>query len=136
MNQSRRFLLDSMELVNRMSCLMQRSLQIGSGANIHTLKVTAQHFVDYAEKVLWHLDQPIADQATVATYMVAKLAREHVKMVLTGEGGDELFAGYARYLVINGPPCFDGYRFSLEKCFAILPSKHQGCVAEESHFAR
>ncbi len=47
--------------------------------------------------MIWHLDQPIADQATIATYMVAKLAAQHVKMVLTGEGGDELFAGYARY---------------------------------------
>jgi asparagine synthase (glutamine-hydrolysing) len=67
------------------------------GCEHHTLKIRAQHFLDLAETVLWHLDQPIADQATVATLMVAKLARKHVKMVLTGEGGDELFAGYARY---------------------------------------
>ncbi|MFK7734816.1 MAG: asparagine synthase (glutamine-hydrolyzing) [Pirellulaceae bacterium] len=67
------------------------------GTEHHTLKIGAADFLEHAEKVLWHLDQPIADQATVATYMVAKLARQHVKMVLTGEGGDELFAGYARY---------------------------------------
>ncbi len=67
------------------------------GCEHHTLKITSNDFLGYAENVLWHLDQPIADQATVATHMVAKLAREHVKMVLTGEGGDELFAGYARY---------------------------------------
>lgn len=63
----------------------------------HEIIITARDFVDMAEKVIWHLDQPIADQATVATYMVSKLASQHVKMVLTGEGGDELFAGYARY---------------------------------------
>lgn len=63
----------------------------------HTLLISADDFLNHAEKVLFHLDQPIADQATVATHMVAKLARRHVKMVLTGEGGDELFAGYARY---------------------------------------
>jgi asparagine synthase (glutamine-hydrolysing) len=67
------------------------------GCEHHTLIVTADDFLEHAENVLWHLDQPIADQATVATHMVAKLARRHVKMVLTGEGGDELFAGYARY---------------------------------------
>jgi len=67
------------------------------GCQHHTLRITADDFLNYAQTVLWHLDQPIADQATVATFMVAKLAREHVKMVLTGEGGDELFAGYARY---------------------------------------
>ncbi|MFN8486563.1 MAG: asparagine synthase (glutamine-hydrolyzing) [Caldilineaceae bacterium] len=54
-------------------------------------------FMDLAEKVIWHLEQPIADQATVATYMLSHLAAKKVKMVLTGEGGDELFAGYARY---------------------------------------
>jgi asparagine synthase (glutamine-hydrolysing) len=67
------------------------------GCEHHTLKIGASDFLGLAEKVLWHLDQPIADQATIATHMVAKLARQHVKMVLTGEGGDELFAGYARY---------------------------------------
>lgn len=67
------------------------------GCEHHTLKIGASDFLGLAEKVLWHLDQPIADQATIATHMVSKLARQHVKMVLTGEGGDELFAGYARY---------------------------------------
>jgi asparagine synthase (glutamine-hydrolysing) len=63
----------------------------------HEIYVQSQDFCDLVEKVAWHLDQPIADQATVATYMVSQLASRHVKMVLTGEGGDELFAGYARY---------------------------------------
>jgi asparagine synthase (glutamine-hydrolysing) len=67
------------------------------GCAHHALKITSRDFLSLAEKVLWHLDQPIADQATIATFLVAKLARQHVKMVLTGEGGDELFAGYARY---------------------------------------
>ena len=47
--------------------------------------------------VVWHLDQPIADIACLANLLVAELAAQDVKMVLTGEGGDELFAGYARY---------------------------------------
>ncbi|MEM9643400.1 MAG: asparagine synthase (glutamine-hydrolyzing) [Planctomycetota bacterium] len=68
------------------------------GCEHHTLVINGNDFVEHAESVLWHLDQPIADQATAATHMVAKLARGHVKMVLTGEGGDELFAGYARYV--------------------------------------
>lgn len=64
----------------------------------HEIVINHQDFIDAAEKVVWHLDQPLADQATIATYMVSKLASAHVKMVLTGEGGDELFAGYARYV--------------------------------------
>lgn len=67
------------------------------GCQHHEIQIDGQDFVNYAEDVLFHLDQPLADNATIATYMVAKLARKHVKMVLTGEGGDELFAGYARY---------------------------------------
>jgi len=63
----------------------------------HEILIGPDDFIDLAQKVIWHLDQPIADQATVATYMLSKLAAQHVKMVLTGEGGDELFAGYARY---------------------------------------
>lgn len=67
------------------------------GCKHHALKITSDDFLRYADTVLWHLDQPIADQATIATFLVSKLASQHVKMVLTGEGGDELFAGYARY---------------------------------------
>ncbi len=63
----------------------------------HEIYVTPDDFMDLAGKIVWHLDQPIADNACVANYMVSRLAAQHVKMVLTGEGGDELFAGYARY---------------------------------------
>ncbi len=67
------------------------------GTDHHEIVVQASDLAEHAQQVMWHLDQPIADQATIATYMVAKLAAQHVKMVCTGEGGDELFAGYARY---------------------------------------
>jgi asparagine synthase (glutamine-hydrolysing) len=63
----------------------------------HEILIHPEDLTGLAEQVIWHLDQPIADQASLANYMVAELASRHVKMVLTGEGGDELFAGYARY---------------------------------------
>jgi asparagine synthase (glutamine-hydrolysing) len=47
--------------------------------------------------LIWHEDEPIAWPSSVSLHFVSKLAREHVKVVLTGEGSDELFAGYARY---------------------------------------
>ena len=68
------------------------------GCNHHEVLIGSDDFLSLADKVMWHLELPISDQATVATHMVARLARQHVKMVLTGEGGDELFAGYARYV--------------------------------------
>jgi len=54
--------------------------------------------VDLLHQLVWFLDEPFADSSAVPTFLVAKLARQHVKMVLTGDGGDEAFAGYDRYL--------------------------------------
>jgi asparagine synthase (glutamine-hydrolysing) len=67
------------------------------GTRHHEVVVTAGDFLDHAERVVWHLDQPVADLACFANMMLAERASERVKMVLTGEGGDELFAGYARH---------------------------------------
>ncbi len=49
-------------------------------------------------KLLWHVEEPISDSAIVTTYLVAELAAKSVKVILSGVGGDELFAGYRRYL--------------------------------------
>jgi asparagine synthase (glutamine-hydrolysing) len=68
------------------------------GAHHHEVLINAADFIGHAEKVIWHLDQPVADLACFANMMLAECAARHVKMVLTGEGGDELFAGYARYV--------------------------------------
>ena len=52
-------------------------------------------------KVVHHLDEPIADEAAIPTYLVSEAARQQVKVVLTGEGADELFAGYGQYYYIQ-----------------------------------
>jgi asparagine synthase (glutamine-hydrolysing) len=54
--------------------------------------------VQLLQDLVWYLDEPFADASAVPTYLVAKLARQHVKMVLTGDGGDEAFAGYDRHV--------------------------------------
>ena len=58
-------------------------------------ELTANHCPpDLLRKLVWHCDEPLADPAIVPTYLVSSLAREQVTVVLTGEGADELFAGY------------------------------------------
>ncbi len=59
--------------------------------------LTRQDFFDALPKLIWHEDEPIVWPSSVPLYFVARLAREHVKVVLTGEGSDETLAGYTRY---------------------------------------
>ena len=62
-----------------------------------TKVVTAEEFADAIPLVVWYLDDPVADPALVPLYFIAREARKHVKVVLSGEGADELFGGYNIY---------------------------------------
>jgi asparagine synthase (glutamine-hydrolysing) len=73
----------------------QVARQIGS--DHREVKVGMEEFFDVLPRLIWHEDEPIAWPSSVSLYFVSKLAAEHVTVVLTGEGSDELFAGYARY---------------------------------------
>ncbi len=64
----------------------------------HEIVLERVEYEDFLPKAIWHLDEPISTTSALAMYFVCKLAREHVKVVLTGQGADEPFAGYHRYL--------------------------------------
>jgi asparagine synthase (glutamine-hydrolysing) len=63
--------------------------------------------VQVVEDLTWYLDEPFGDTSAIPTFMVSKLAAEHVKVVLSGDGGDELFAGYEKYVVEQRERRFD-----------------------------
>jgi asparagine synthase (glutamine-hydrolysing) len=63
----------------------------------HTEFRVAPSALDLIDTLIWHHDGPFGDSSAVPTYIVSKLAREHVTVVLTGDGGDEVFAGYRRF---------------------------------------
>jgi asparagine synthase (glutamine-hydrolysing) len=68
------------------------------GAEHHEL-VLEPDIASIVEKLTWHMDEPFGDASAIPTFMVSYLASQHVKVVLSGDGGDELFGGYDRYLV-------------------------------------
>jgi asparagine synthase (glutamine-hydrolysing) len=76
-----------------------RTVANAIGAQHRDITVTASQFFSALPHLVWHEDEPIAFPSSVPLYFVAKLARNHVKVVLTGEGADELFLGYNRYRV-------------------------------------
>ena len=70
-----------------------------AGAVHHEVVVSPADFFGALPRLIWHEDEPLAFPSSVPLYFVSRLARDHVKVVLTGEGADELFGGYHRYRV-------------------------------------
>jgi asparagine synthase (glutamine-hydrolysing) len=64
----------------------------------HHERILEPGIVDLLPKLIWHMDEPIADPAAITTYLICSAARERLTVILSGMGGDEVFAGYPRHL--------------------------------------
>jgi asparagine synthase (glutamine-hydrolysing) len=67
------------------------------GSRHHEMTITSQDFADFLPKFAWHMEEPVCDPQAVALYYVSRLAKDFVKVLISGEGGDEAFAGYQTY---------------------------------------
>lgn len=74
-----------------------REVATHCGTEHHEIVVGANDLLEAFPLLAWHQDEPVSEPAAIPTYMVSKLARETVTVVMTGEGGDELFGGYPKY---------------------------------------
>jgi asparagine synthase (glutamine-hydrolysing) len=75
-----------------------RAVAQAINADSHEIVIDERDFFGALPKLVWHEDEPLAHPSSVPLYFVSALARQHVKVVLTGEGSDELLAGYGKYL--------------------------------------
>ncbi len=110
--------VDSSAIVGLMSQISEKPVKTFSiGFNedsfdeLKYARIAAKHFntehhefvvtpdlMETIDELVWHFDEPFADPSALPTFIVSKMARDFVKVVLSGDGGDELFAGYTRYV--------------------------------------
>ena len=67
------------------------------GAEHRSITVSSQDYLGALERYIWHMEEPVSEPPAIALDFVSRLARQHVKVVLSGEGGDEAFGGYETY---------------------------------------
>ena len=106
-----------------------------ANAELFEIFPTEQEFIDLIPNLIYHLDEPVAGPGLFPQYIVSRLASKHVKVILGGQGGDEIFGGYTRYIVAYLEQALKGAIFesneeaehivSLESILPNLPSLKQ-----------
>ncbi|MCH7547205.1 MAG: asparagine synthase (glutamine-hydrolyzing) [Planctomycetes bacterium] len=82
-----------------------RDLAESSGFPLREVDITVDDFINHISTIIYHLDYPVAGPGSFPQYMVSQLASQHRKVVLGGQGGDEIFGGYTRYLIAYFEQC-------------------------------
>jgi len=96
------------------------------GTQHYDMTISARDFAAFLPKYVWHMEEPVCEPPAIALYYVSKLAKNHVTVLLSGEGGDEAFAGYSNYRNLvwlermkRGGPLLNG---ALAKGFSLADS--------------
>jgi asparagine synthase (glutamine-hydrolysing) len=79
-----------------------------STMKLHERQLGSEDFISNIRKVIYHLDTPVAGPGSFPQYMISQLASQHLKVVIGGTGGDEIFGGYVRYLISYFEQCIKG----------------------------
>ena len=141
--------IDSSAIVAEMSRVSDRVTTFTVGASPHDLEheivpddvryarqFASRYPIDYHEQTLepnmvellprliWHLDEPVADPAAIATYLICSAARQKVTVILSGMGGDEIFAGYPRHLAAQLGRAFEHLPVALRRSLRHLIDAH------------
>ena len=85
------------------------------GGEFFVSEPSESDFVEFLPKLIWAMDEPVAGPGSFPQYFVSQLASKHVKVVLGGQGGDEVFGGYARYLVAYLEQALKGVIFQTQE---------------------
>ena len=106
-----------------------------ANAELFEIFPTEQEFIDLVPKLIYHLDEPVAGPGVFPQFVVSRLASKHVKVILGGQGGDEIFGGYTRYIIAYLEQALKGAIFetneeeehivSLESILPNLPALKQ-----------
>ncbi len=104
-----------------------RQISDSIGSNHHQIMVSSMDMLDNLESIVNIFDEPFSDSSFIPTFLISKLASSHVKVVLSGDGGDEIFLGYNRYIFANKILKIKKYfpnffRVILSKCLKTIPS--------------
>lgn len=94
------------------------------GSEHHEISITAREFASFLPEYVWYMEEPVCEPASVALYYVSKLAKQYVKVLVSGEGGDEAFAGYHNYMYFSWleamKQAFGPFRSAVAKGMALV----------------
>ncbi len=103
---------------------------------IHFVEPNEDDFIENIHSVIYHLDQPIATASSLSEFLIAKKASKYVKVILNGQGADELFGGYIRYILMLHKKIFPEFKDYLPLLQYLLKAKNNNIPRQYFHLLK